>query len=392
MVVASSDAAAIPGEGAALRYAHFCLRETQKHARSARGIFYEAHVPVKNDLTLFAPAGANSARLSLINKLYVIETASVEPYHNLALEKALFDRVEQGELILYLWQNRRTVVCGRNQNVYQECRISQLKADGGYLARRLSGGGAVFHDLGNLNFTFLAREGDYDLDRQLGVIQAACAAQGIPAQRSGRNDLTVEGRKFSGNAFHASGGRKYHHGTLMVDVVKEDLQKYLNVDPEKLKSKGVASVRSRVCNLTEFCPGLTVGGMKDALRAAFSATFGLPYTALAEEALGDLREKAAFFGSDRWLYGPAGSFTLTLRRRFPWGEADIRLDARCGAIRDAAVYSDAMDGGYIRLLAENLPGTELSAQAVAELAENLAETDEQKAMAADIRALILDTL
>lgn len=328
----------------------------------------------------------------MLRTTYLIETASVNPYHNLALEKALFDRVEPGALILYLWQNQRTVVFGRNQNVYRECLLSRLLEEGGYPARRLSGGGAVFHDLGNLNFTFLAQTDCYDVDRQLEIIRRACAALGIPAERTGRNDLTAEGRKFSGNAFYHSGERRYHHGTLMVDVDKDALSRYLTVDPEKLRSKGVASIRARVANLREFCPALTVADMKAALKAALAEVSGTQPVTLDEGAAGDLTDLTAFFSGRDWLYGPVGEFAVSCRRRFPWGDIELRLDAAGGRVQAAAVYSDAMDGEYIRMLQQRLPGTELSAGAIAALAETLAATPEQRQMAADLRELLLETL
>ena len=164
----------------------------------------------------------------MIRRLLVCRSGGTDPYENLALEEALLSRVGEGELILYLWQNARTVVIGRNQNPWKECRTALLAKEGGHLARRLSGGGAVFHDLGNLNFTFLMSAEDYDLPRQLTVIERACQSLGIPAQRSGRNDLLAEGRKFSGNAFYKHNGKAYHHGTLMVDVDLEKVQRYLS--------------------------------------------------------------------------------------------------------------------------------------------------------------------
>lgn len=187
----------------------------------------------------------------MIKKLSICITDDRNPYRNLALEKYLTLHTEPGECILFLWQNQRTVVIGRNQNCWKECRISRLEADGGFLARRLSGGGAVFHDLGNLNFTFCVCEEDYDVDRQLEVIVQAVRTLGIDARKTGRNDVTADGRKFSGNAFYRSEGHCFHHGTLLVNVDTAAMSGYLNVSPDKLKARGVDSVRSRVVNLCE---------------------------------------------------------------------------------------------------------------------------------------------
>ena len=209
----------------------------------------------------------------MIQRLLVCRSRGFDPYENLALEEALLHRVGEGELILYLWQNERTVVIGRNQNPWKECRTALLSEEGGHLARRLSGGGAVFHDLGNLNFTFLMNEADYDLPRQLTVLERACRSLGVPAQRSGRNDLLAEGRKFSGNAFYQHAGKAYHHGTLMVDVDLERVQRYLSPSKAKLAAKGVDSVRSRVVNLREFVPTLSVRQLENALIAALAEVY-----------------------------------------------------------------------------------------------------------------------
>ncbi len=228
----------------------------------------------------------------MIERLLVCRSRSFDPYENLALEEALLNRVGEGELILYLWQNERTVVIGRNQNPWKECRTALLAEEGGCLARRLSGGGAVFHDLGNLNFTFVMPAEDYDLPRQLTVIERACRSLGIPAERSGRNDLLADGRKFSGNAFYKHNGKAYHHGTLMVDVDMEMVQRYLSPSKAKLAAKGVDSVRSRVVNLREFVPSLTIDQLSDALIVALAEVYAVAAHSVRHDEASGIRHQA----------------------------------------------------------------------------------------------------
>ncbi|MBQ4423835.1 MAG: lipoate--protein ligase [Clostridia bacterium] len=279
----------------------------------------------------------------MIDRLRTYESDGFDPYRNLAIEQHLLETVEGGCCLLYLWQNRSTVVIGRNQNAWAECRTALLSGEGGRLARRLSGGGAVYHDLGNLNFTFLVNTGDYDLDRQLSVIQTACRMLGVETERSGRNDLLADGRKFSGNAFYHHEGRSYHHGTLLVDVDTDRMGRYLSPSKAKLESKGVESVRSRVVNLKELNPAITVDALKTALFAAFSKVYGLetaPYDAIDEARIAEL---TAHYASDAWLFGQRIPFTFRCERRFSWGGIELQLSVDRGVVQDARVYTDDMN-------------------------------------------------
>ena len=194
----------------------------------------------------------------MIHSLYIYQASGSDPFENLAREQVLLEQGPADGVILYLWQNQNTVVIGRNQNAFKECRTSLLEEEGGKLARRLSGGGAVFHDLGNLCFSFISHAKIHNVTRQLSVIADACRSFGIDAEPTGRNDIEADGRKFSGNATADHKGAKLFHGTLLISGNLDRLSGYLTVDPKKIQSKGIASVRSRVCNLTEFSSELTV--------------------------------------------------------------------------------------------------------------------------------------
>ena len=280
------------------------------------------------------------------------------PFRNLAVEEYLLETVRPGQCILFLWQNRHTVVIGRNQNAWAQCRVSQLEGSGGYLVRRLSGGGAVYHDLGNLNFTFLVRKEDYDVSRQLDVILDAVRAFGLEAVRSGRNDLEIGGQKFSGNAFYESGSHCYHHGTLLVNVDMEKLSAYLQVSRAKLASKGVASVRSRVVNLAALSPAITVDALSRQLVESFQKVYGLPAREIKPEELPeeDIAARQARFASEGWRFGTRLAFTSSMERRFPWGEAQLQFAVDQGTVGQAAVCSDGLDAAFLEAVARYFAG------------------------------------
>lgn len=294
----------------------------------------------------------------MIEKITYIESNETSPYHNLAMEEYLLFHCAGKECILYLWQNQHTIVIGRNQNAWKECLVSKLEEEGGHLVRRLSGGGAVYHDLGNLNFTFLVQKENYDVRKQTQVILRAVQKLGVQAERSGRNDILIEGKKFSGNAFYEQGIHCYHHGTLMVDVNLEELSRYLTVSKEKLKSKGVDSVKARVANLKEFAPELTVEQLKGKLLEAFQEVYGLKAD-VAEEASLDRDEiswRKERFASWDWIFGRKIDFQYELSNRFSWGQLTLQFQVKNGKIQDVAAFSDAMKPEPVQALPDYLRG------------------------------------
>ncbi len=279
----------------------------------------------------------------MINKLQYYIGTGFDPYKNLAIEKHLLDTVADDAVILYLWQNKNTVVIGKNQNAWTECRTTLLEAEDGHLARRLSGGGAVFHDLGNLNFTFICSTPNYDLLRQFEVIRAACRQAGIETEISGRNDVLADGRKFSGNAFYNSKGKSYHHGTLLISADKERMSRYLTPSKAKLETKGVKSVKSRVVNLSELSPNLNCEQMKQFMLSAFENVYGHKPEQLLINNSKTITSLAEQYGSWEYLYGSSIPFSFSCEKRFDWGNIEILLQVNNGVVQAAKVYSDSMD-------------------------------------------------
>lgn len=310
----------------------------------------------------------------MVRKLRWLRTNNTWPYRNLAIEEYLTTHTAPGEVILFLWQNHHTVVIGKNQDAWKECKVNELEEGGGYLVRRLSGGGAVYHDAGNLNFTFCVQKPDYDVDRQLGVILRALNALGIPAEKTGRNDITVGGRKVSGNAFYRSGPYCYHHGTLLVNVDPAKMGRYLNVDKRKLASKGVDSVRARVIGLSEAKPELTVDMLADALLHAFSTEYGLEASQLDDASLptAEIDALTAKFKSWDFRLGRPIPFTYEMEDRFDWGGIALQYSVKSGRIEHLTVRTDAMDDRLESALCQALTGKRYDAGVLTEAVANMA--------------------
>ena len=282
---------------------------------------------------------------------YLIKSNGNDPYRNLAAEEYMTKQIGAEDELLFLWQNTPTVVIGKNQNSRAECDLQRMAADGVLLSRRLSGGGAVFHDLGNLCFSFISHEGIHNVTRQLSVIADACRTFGIDAKPTGRNDIEADGRKFSGNAFYSVGANKCHHGTVLISADKSRLANYLTVSKTKLEAKGIKSVRSRVVNLCELVPDITVEAFESALIAAFAPDVTLP---MPNEAL--FAERAEFLSSREWLLGSDPEFTDEVRYRTAEGEFTLHLTVKGEIVTDCTVYTDSLEPTAAERICEEVIG------------------------------------
>ena len=291
--------------------------------------------------------------LTTMTKLQAIISNQYDPFLNRAVEQYLTDNQEEGTVTMYLWKNQQTVVIGYNQNPYSECNVQLLLDEGGHLMRRGTGGGAVYHDLGNINFSFVADKSLYDVRKQLSVIQDAMLTYGLETEISGRNDLTCQGRKFSGNAFGKGKKNDLHHGTILIKTDGAMMQRYLIVDKAKLMKNGVKSVASRVINLSELVPELTSENIKLPLIASFEKVYGGKATLLDFDTFINNKEVQAIrehIESDDFLFGRWRQFKTTKKAQFPWGNVDIALhiDEANAVITEVQIASDCLEPETIR--------------------------------------------
>ena len=275
---------------------------------------------------------------------YIYSAPTGDGWLNLARDGYFLENNKKGDVILYFYVNKNAVIIGRNQNAWKECIIANMDADGVQLVRRHSGGGAVFHDNGNLNFSFITDEKHYDLNRQMRVILNAVSKLGLKAELSGRNDITVDGKKFSGNAFSLAKGNRSHHGTILVNADLTKLSNYLCVSKEKMRSKGIDSVRARVCNLCELSSGLTVEAMRRLVIESFIEEYGAASEYVFDGmALVEVEERRERLASWEWRFGKTPQFDFETDKRFSFGDTQIYFNSRNGVIRETKVYSDCLD-------------------------------------------------
>lgn len=278
-----------------------------------------------------------------MNKTYYLETGSNDPAYNLAFEEYVQRNFREGNYLI-LWQNRNAVIIGRNQNTEEEINRSFVQQHGIQVIRRNTGGGAVYHDLGNLNYSFITDAGDLQ-SRSAALftepVVRALTGLGLDAQASGRNDILVSGHKVSGTAQHLIQGRILHHGTLLFDSDPEMIAGALNPDSTKFQSKSVKSVRSRVGNIRSFLPAdISLQDFWNYLKTALAADGIIP-TSLSDADLAQVVAlKESKYDTWQWNYGKSPKHQIQSKMRFPGGLLQIQLSVAEGNISQISILGD----------------------------------------------------
>jgi len=301
--------------------------------------------------------------------IWIRNEESHDPYFNLALEEFAFRSLGAEEPVAMIWQNEPTIVVGRWQNTLEEIDKEYVDANGIHVVRRITGGGAVYHDLGNVNYTYITPTEDKGDFRFADFVEPVCAAlreMGLDAGLSGRNDITVAGAKVSGNAEHKDRGRLLHHGCILYNADLSVVARCLKVKPDKFESKAIKSVRSRVANIADFLPDPpAIGDFKARLLAALTKDGAEEYK-LGDAELASVRELAALkYRTWDWVYGQSPKFNTVKRKRFPIGSVELKLHVENGVIRTCSVYGDFFTNGDPGRIGRALTGVRLEKDDIA---------------------------
>lgn len=331
-------------------------------------------VPIKRSARFFSTAASSQQWPSWLCETQggaadVLVSESNDILFNLATEEYIFEHLEVKNPLLFLWRNKPTIIIGKHQNPWKECHVQKLENDGIVLARRKSGGGCVYQDLGNSVFSFInpiSAQQDFKTFNN-DILIGSLDKFGVKAEASGRNDLVVDGRKISGSAYKlklgrkdGSGRRSLHHGTMLLDLELNALSRYLNPSKAKMQSKGVDSVVSRVVNLTEVCPDINHANFCESLEEQFAQKWpDLPInrSVLSEKSLKEIPQLMSLYESYskwEWRFGETPQFANSLEHKFDWALVDVQFNVEKGVIVAGKIFSDCLVPAFIDCLNDEL--------------------------------------
>jgi lipoate---protein ligase len=308
--------------------------------------------------------------------LFIDNKGITDPRINLAIEEYALKNLDIDESYLLFYINEPSIIIGKNQNTIEEINTDYVENKGLHVVRRLSGGGAVYHDFGNLNFSFITKddgESFHNFQKFTEPVVKALNKLGVNAELSGRNDLLAEGRKISGNAQFSTKGRMFSHGTLLFDSEMENVVSALKVKKDKIESKGIKSIRSRVANILEFLPEkMTIEEFRSTLLDFIFDGSDVEEYVLTDEdwknihALSEER-----YQNWEWNYGKSPKFNLQHSHRFPVGQIDVRLEVNKGLIENCKIYGDFFGVGNVEDIENKLAGTKYERREIAQALEDV---------------------
>lgn len=306
--------------------------------------------------------------------MLTIINEKTDPRYNLALEEYVLKKLPKDNDYILLWQNEPAIIIGRNQNTHEEINSKYVKEHNIHVVRRISGGGAVYHDFGNLNYTFVTnntRDNLNNFRKFTEPVIKALNSLGVKAEFAGRNDILIDGKKFSGNAQTYYRDRMYHHGTILFDADLDMVAKVLQVKLEKIESKGIKSNRSRVTNILPYLEKpMTIKEFQNYLLTFILGTEDIESKTyhLTEEDYQNIdklmKEKYATW---EWNFGENPDFELTKEKRFAGGKVSFRLDVSEGYIKNVKIFGDFFGKTEVSKLEQVLKGVKFERESVEKL-------------------------
>jgi len=305
-----------------------------------------------------------------------IKNEDNRPQFNLALEQYVFENLDQFDEIFLLWINEPSIIVGKNQNTIEEINLDYIKENGINVVRRLSGGGAVYHDYGNLNYTIISKSNEssaFNFETFSRPVIEVLGQLGINAEFTGRNDITIGGQKFCGNAQYMKKGRVLHHGAMLFDTDLTVLGDALKVSQDKIASKGVKSVRSRVTNIVDHLEEkITVEDFKELLLNHMFKGMEIQEYKLTEEDLENINKlMEERYNTWEWNFGESPKFNIEKSKRFPAGKIETKIDVKDGIIKSLKIYGDFFGGGEISTVEDMFKGVKYKEEDIKNVLDNI---------------------